>query len=123
MKCFSELSQQDRKQYMDTVNRTVLKMIHHKKYPLCPEKINRIRRNKEKYQLTKLTTSPNKLLSSPQPSPYGSVPASLVQKSMGDYFQTERMNAVPSICRASDDFEEVNSQLNDYIWERRREIA
>jgi hypothetical protein len=43
---------------MDSVNRVVLKMINSKKYPLCPQKILRVQRNKEKYQIMKMQTCP-----------------------------------------------------------------
>jgi hypothetical protein len=34
-------------------------MLHNKKYPLCPEKMNKVQKNKEKHQLMKLKTCPS----------------------------------------------------------------
>ena len=44
----------DRIKYMQTTNRIVLQMIHNKKYPNCPEKINKINKNKQKWQAMKI---------------------------------------------------------------------
>lgn len=106
---------------MQTVNQTVLRMINNKKYPLCPQKVNRIRRNKEKYHLSKLATTPNQLTSSSSPST--SLRTESPQRSMGEYFQACHIRQKGCQYRASEELEAIYSGIDNYLWERRQQLA
>ena len=78
----------DRVHYVEKVNDTVLKMIHNKKYPSAPDKINHILKKTERYQLTKVKALPKdtqNTVKMPQSSNF--LLQELPYRSIGDHLQ------------------------------------
>lgn len=106
MKSESLLSREELKKQMDRVNRAVIKMINQKKYPLCPQKITKIKKSKEKYQLTRLATTPNSspsYLTSPSYLPKTTTRFEEATRTIGEHIQKENLRHFNSPYRASED--------------------
>lgn len=89
----------------DSVNQTVLKMIHNKKYPLSTEKFNKIQKTKEKHQLVKLTTSPSQHVFPPHRllDPRTTRLINESCRTMGDHLNLENIRHEMSPKRACED--------------------
>jgi hypothetical protein len=99
-------------------------MINQKKYPLCPQKINKIKRNNEKYLLTRFPTCPSEAsgYNSPNHPPKATSRIQEATRSIGEHLQQENLRHFNSPYRASEDLEEINNKISHFIWERKQEI-